>query len=428
MKGRISAGKITGTVKAPGSKSFSQRYILMAALSSAALRIHGISYSDDEQVAIGIAKASGSTMNFNGDTLDIVPEFCCPETVDVGESATSYRLALGLLAAKKCMTEFRGKQELARRPMNELASVLESMGARIEIKDDGFITLDATDLMVSDMEIDQTRSSQYVSSLLMLLAMSGEGEKKLCVRGTRSSEGYVDITASCLRTMGYDVIRDEGTYRVVARAGEGAPRDVLIERDYSSAAFFLVLGVLSSEEGIYLKELPEKSLQGDSVILDILRGSSSGVSVEYSEDTAIVKASRSPVSGVEIDAMSAPDLAPPISILGIFSRDGVVIRNPSRLRIKESDRYGEIVRLVRSFGAEVQEGEDYLRISAGSKVLNPGHLEFTDHRMIMSAIVAGLASGHEIQYDNLERINKSYPSFLGDLKKVGAAIKTDASL
>lgn len=426
MNARITANDIGGTVKVPGSKSFSQRYILMAAFGEEPVRISGLSYSDDEQVAIGIAKSAGSALNFSGDTLEIIPHFSCPSSVDVGESATSYRLTLGLLAARKCRTEFTGRQELAVRPISDLTSVLELMGAKIERKEGGFVQLDATRLNVSDMVVDQTKSSQYVSSLLLLLAMSGESEWKLKVTGIRSSKGYVDITISCLRDMGYDVIREENSYQV--KKLKNKVPDIHIERDFSSAAFFLILGILASDQGIFLKDLPEESLQGDAVIINTLKEASSSLSLTHNGKSLDVKASKGHMGPVEIDAKHEPDLAPPISILGIFSSEDVIIRNPSRLRIKESDRYSEIVRLVRSFGAEVEEGEDYLRIHSGPNVLNPGHLDFNDHRMIMSAIIAGLASGYEIQYGNLEKINKSYPSFLGDLKKVGALIRTDISL
>lgn len=427
MKARISSDELGGSVSAPSSKSYSQRYILMAGMGSSPVKIHGIHFSEDEQVAIGIIRGAGSVLTFEGDTLTIEPNFSCPKYVDVGESATSYRLSLGLLTAMKCRTEFVGRPELARRPMNELVEAIRSLGGKVDVKDDGFVALDAEDIRITDLQIDQSRSSQYVSSLLLLLAFGGMEGGKLTVKGARSSEGYVNITISCLKSMGYQVALEDGTY-TVSRTETDLPKDIYIERDYSSAAFFLVLGVLASDQGISLEGLPDNSLQADAIILDLLKASTDGISVVFADNKIIAKAVRGYVKHLEVDAKSTPDLAPPMAVLGIFSKEGVTIRNPSRLSIKESDRYSEIIRLVESFGARVEEGEDYLLIKGGHEVLNPGSLDFNDHRMVMSAIIAGLASGFDIEYGNIERINKSYPSFLGDLRKIGAVIRTDISL
>lgn len=427
MNAKISSDKLSGTLRAPGSKSYSQRYILMSGLGESPVSVHGVYFSEDEQVAIGVIRNSGSVLTFDDDTVRIEPNFNCPKFVDVGESATSYRLSLGMLAARKCKTEFVGKKELAKRPVNELLTSLASLGARFDRKDDGFVVMDASDIEVDDIEVDQSRSSQYVSSLLLFMAYSGAEEKKLKVKGTKSSEGYVRITESCLRTMGFDVIRDNDTFRIKKTEAEPL-RELYVERDYSSAAFFLILGALASDDGISIEGLPDNSLQADAVIVDTLKNSSDGISIVFSESKIIAKAIKSYVMHVEVDANITPDLAPPVSVLGIFSKDGVTIRNPGRLTIKETDRYGEIIRLAESFGARIEKGEDYLMIKRGQEILNPGTLSFNDHRMVMSAIVAGLASGFEIEYENVEKINKSYPSFLSDLKKVGATIKTQPEL
>jgi len=396
----------------------------MAGMGNSPVTVHGVYFSEDEQVALGIVRSSGAAITFDGDTVKIEPDFRCPKYVDVGESATSYRISVGMLAAKKCRTEFIGRPELARRPINELLDALRELGARITVKEDGFINLDASEIEIGDVRVDQTRSSQYVSSLLLFLAFCNNEGKKLEVRGTKSSEGYVDITVSCLKTMGFDVNRENDIF-TVARTNAEPVKDLYVERDYSSAAFFLILGALASDEGISIEGLPDNSLQADAVIVDTLKTSSEGISVVFSESKIIARSIKSYVMHVEIDADITPDLAPPVSVLGIFSKDGVTIRNPSRLSIKETDRYSEIIRLAESFGARIEKGEDYLTIRRGQEILNPEKLSFSDHRMVMSAIVAGLASGYEIEYENVERINKSYPSFLNDLKRVGATIRIE---
>ncbi len=421
MKVKISGVGLSGTVRVPGSKSYSQRHILIAGMGKTPVAIHGLSYSEDEQVALGIVKSSGAKVVYDGDSVKIEPNFKCPASVDVGESATSYRLAAGMLAARKCRTEFTGKPQLAGRPMADLIRSLEAMGAKINKKEDGFILLDAGGIKPQDIEIDQTRSSQYVSSMLLFLAFSDFTEKCLTVTGTKASEGYVNITVECLKTFGFNVQRDGDRYRI-ERAENAANKEIQIERDFSSAAFFIVLGLLASEEGISVEGLRKNSLQGDSAILEVLMNSCDGITLKPSNGQVAAFARKGTFSHVEIDADITPDLAPPVSVIGIFSSEGVTIKNPSRLTIKETDRKSEIIRLVESFGAVVEKGDNYIRIMRGRDTVNPGVLSFDDHRMVMSAIVAGIASGFEIEYGDIERINKSYPSFLKDLKKLGAAV------
>lgn len=424
MNARISGTDLSGTVKVPGSKSYSQRYILLAGMGSDPVSVHGVHFSEDEQVAIGIIRSMGSSVTVKGDTLHISPDFRCPEFVDVGESATSYRLTVGILAAGKCRTEFRGRPELARRPIGDLERSLTGVGVKFIRKEDGFVSIDASSAASGNLEIDQSKSSQYVSSLLLYLALSGHDSEKLKVTGTRASEGYVSITVSCLEAMGYSVKRSGDTFTVSRGSGKNVS-DLWVEKDFSSASFFIVLGALASKKGISINDLTVNSLQADSAIVDLLKDSGDCLSETYREGRRNVTVSKNDIGHIEIDADITPDLAPPVSVIGIFSRNGITIRNPSRLKIKETDRKSEIMRLARSFGADIEDAGDYLKISRGDEMLNPEVLAFDDHRMVMSAIVAGMASGFSIRHENLERINKSYPSFLRDLGKVGATIEME---
>lgn len=427
MKATISGNNLNGAIRPPGSKSFSQRFILFAGADEFNSTIHGVHYSQDEQVALGIIRSEGAVLKYYGDSVTVNPNFSCPDYVEVGESATSYRLSMGILAARKCRTEFRGHPELSRRPVGTLKEVLTSMGAKIEYKGDGFVLLDARDLTVEDAEIDGSKSSQFVSAMLAFYAFGGEKENSLKVKGDKTSLGYVEITIACLEAMGFRIEREINGFNVLGR-DEKPAEEYFIERDFSSAAFFLVLGLLASEQGIKVNDLPAKSQQADSVILDLLRKSSTGISITDSPERFEVRASKSVIDRIEIDADYCPDLAPIVGVIGIFQEKGVTIRNPGRLKIKESDRYSETIRLVESFGAEVEAGSDYLHIKKGARILNPGKLSFTDHRMIMSAIIAGLSAGFEIEYENVERINKSYPGFLDDLKRIGALIRLEPVL
>lgn len=426
MKAEISGKDLRGSIRVPGSKSFSQRYILMSALSGNTVRIDGISYSEDEQACISIAAATGAHVEYKGHTITVRPDFRCPPELYVGESATAYRMAVGMMAARCCRTRFTGNSGLGRRPMESLVDAYSSLGATFTRNEDGFMEMDASRITPGDVTVDQTASSQYVSSLLMFMAFS-EKRGTIRIQGKRSSMAYIGITASCLGDFGFTVSGDESGYSV---SGEGRTGmlSLHVERDYSSAAFFMVLGALSSRGGITMLDMPEKSLQGDSSIMEILGGMGSVPASSGLEGCVDITSQMMDLKHIEVDAALTPDLAPPLSVIGIFSREGVTIRNAERLSIKESDRYHEIIRLAGAFGADVAEGHGDLVIKRGEAIMNPGELEFTDHRMVMSAIIAGLASGYRIRHGGLECINKSYPSFLQDIGKLGAEVHLEPVL
>lgn len=424
MKAKIYAESVQGAISAPSSKSFAQRYILMAGFSETETMVRGLSFCDDEQVAIDIIKRCGSKVEYSGRDIKIIPNFKCPQTLYVGESATSYRLSIGLLSSKKCKTEFTGSPGLASRPVYPLLEALAESGVEYSIKEDGFISLDALNSEVRDATVDGSLSSQFISSLILFSAFA-EKRSNLSVAGKIASERYVDITIECLRNFGISVIHEKDRLEIDKRK-PSSRGTINIEGDYSSAAFFFVLGMLASENGIRVEGLKEGSMQPDSQILGILKSKSEGFKIEKEDGLISVTTRMSGIERIEIDADKAPDLAPPISVIGIFSSKGVVLRNYNRLEIKESKRASEIIRLAESFGAEIKKDGEKMLIKKG-KVTNPVNLSFKDHRMIMSAIIAGIASRFQIEYENVEMINKSYPDFLKHMRSIGAEIDFDIS-
>ena len=424
MKAEIYGNSIGGTVQAPSSKSFAQRYILMAGFSERETEIRGLSFSDDEQVAIDIIKRCGARVEYSGRNIHVIPSFHCPEALYVGESATSYRLAAGLLSSRRCRTEFTGMPGLGARPVEPLLNALSGMRVAASVREDGFISLDASGCEVADVAVDGSLSSQFISSLLLFYAFSGK-DSRLSLSGGVVSERYVDITIECLRNFGVDVSGNEGCFSI-SGGNPLAMGEISVEGDYSSASFFIVLGLLASVKGVTVKGLRKHSLQPDSSILGILSGRTHGIMTEQSDGEISVTSRMSEIERIVVDADSEPDLAPPLSVIGIFSSGGIVIKNCNRLEIKESRRASEIMRLAESFGAEVVKDEDTITIRKG-RIINPGRLSFTDHRMIMSAIIAGVASGFRIEYENIEKINKSYPDFLTHLKSAGAEVTFEIS-
>lgn len=424
VRARVSANRISGIINAPSSKSYSQRYVILSGLTEGVKEIRGLSFSEDEQIAIGIVKKCGSDVKYFGRNITITPHFTCPKEVFVGESATSYRLAVGALAGKGCRTAFSGDTSLSVRPIDDLVSSLEHLSVKVSKKSDGFVEIDASEREAKQVEIDASLSSQFVSSVLLYYSFLDGGDRSLSIKGDRSSSDYIRITIDCLRKFGIEISEKKNEYLVKGALSKYDGK-IKIEGDYSSSAFPIVLGLLASDEGISIHGLKESSIQGDRALVEILKKHSTGISTEKVDGDYIISAKRGVIERIDVDINDYPDLAPPLSVIGIFSDNGVNLRNYHRLAIKESNRADEIIRLAKNFGATVEADEKSISIRRGKVIKAPDKLEFYDHRMIMSAIIAGISSGFDISHENVEKINKSYPDFLNDISRVGASVKFD---
>ncbi len=364
--------------------------------------MHGVSMSDDERISIGIADACRNVM-IDGYDVHISGEFRCPSDLYAGESATAYRLSMGSFAAKKCAVRYHGSPFLASRPVRGLQAALEDLGVSFKRMDDGFFTVDGKGSKNIPVTVSG-ESSQFASSLMIYYAAMGGG--RFMIRNPKSA-GYLNITAECLESFGFRVyIGDE----IIVEERERKNAEVNIERDFSSAAFFMVLGSISDRWDISINGLNRNSVQPDSAILSIIGGNlewnGDVLNVKYGIDDEII-----------VDAGVNPDLCPPLAVAGIFSDSGVIIRNTERLRSKESDRESEIERLAGMFGAHVEISDTYMRIRKG-ELRAPAYTGFTDHRMIMAAVIAGLASGKPVMHMNAENVSKSFPSFFNEIGKL----------
>ncbi|WMT51744.1 MAG: 3-phosphoshikimate 1-carboxyvinyltransferase [Ferroplasma sp.] len=417
MNIRIKRENIGGIIFAPSSKSFTQRYVLYSAFSNKPVRLNNVSFSEDEIISMKIAEKCNAVIEYDRKNMRIVPDFRCPENMYVGESGTSYRLSIGLLCARNCQTSITGEPSLARRPVDTLISALSDAGSRFNKKEDGFYAVDGRGASSTPVEIDGSVSSQYVSSMLFYYSILGGGSFRAL---NTVSGGYLKITENCLANFGVKVEEDDGRYQIINQ--KCPEKTVDIEGDYSSASYFIVLGIFTGN--IIIKNLNYMSLQPDRNIVELINNATGSVK-PVSQGIEIRKADH--INRIIVDAAVSPDMAPVISVIGIFSEEGVQIYNYQRLREKESDRFMGIVNMCRSFGAKVTVNDSCIYIKKGRNLF-PDYMEYSDHRMTMSSIIAGVIAGSDTEFGKCESINKSYPEFLNDLKKIGVDIYFDANL
>ena len=412
---RFFPSDIRGQIRIPGSKHYTQRLLLLSAFSDIPVRMVNISHSQDEGIAAGIAAQCGSDVLVSGSEISVYPSFRVPEEIYCGESATSARMAISLLCLKKSVTYVRMEKSLIRRDFSPLISALESVGCRFETRMGG-IMVDASGFFPHSMEIDASLSSQFVSSLLMMLSLLGDSNLKIKITGKEVSAGYVDITQDCLAKFGVNVKREKNEYYVTGKL-RNPESQIEVESDMSSSSFLVTMGVLSSRGCIHLLDVVSSGIQPDHHYVDAL--SRAGFKVKYNTSERTIDSCLSNGDTITVDVDRNPDLAPIASVIGILNSNGVVLKNTLRLTWKESDRRGEIIRLAESFGASVTEDGYDIMIKKGSNPLKPDKLIFNDHRMTMAATVASIASGSETIVGDLDSVKKSYPSFLNDLSSLG---------
>jgi len=417
MNLKLKHRNISGTIIAPSSKSYTQRYVLYSAFSNKPVKIKNISFSDDEIISLKIAESCNASISYNKKDITIKPDFRPPDNIYVGESGTSYRLSLGLLAARKCKTLIRGEQQLAARPIEPLIDALSNAGTVFTKCKSGFFNLNGENSTTNSVHIDGKTSSQFVSALLFYYSIAGKGNFTV---NNMVSENYVKITINCLSNFGVAVQNNGSNYSIANN--NYIEKEIEIEGDYSSASYFIVLGLFTGN--IKIKNLNVHSLQPDRQIVDLLNKATGSIKMHGSE-LEIIKADN--IREIIIDASITPDIAPIVSIIGIFSENGVKILNYRRLKTKESDRWAGIVHMCRSFGASVSVSGEFIAIKKGN-IKDPEFIEFTDHRMIMSGIIAGIIGQTDTEYRNVEKINKSYPEFLVDLKRLGLEMNIDIKL
>ncbi len=412
---RISPGTITGAVRAPGSKSYTQRYVLASAFTDASLHLSDVAFCEDDLTAISIAESCGKAVRKSGSDLWISGPYSCPESIDCRDSGTTLRLSLGLLSARGCVSTVNLSKQLSARPILPLLESLSGNGVIFDMSV-GHITIDASAVRPGNSDIGGQITSQFVSSLLMFQALM-DSDKSVRVLGHSVSGNYIVLTMQVMKEFGATVSGTSRTFDV-SDTFSADRVDAVIEGDYSSAAYFLALGALTSQEGITIENLNPDSLQPDAAVF---RGNWPG---SWSESDDRYHISRNRIGKVVIDCDETPDLAPVTAVLGLLSGTGSTILHAERLRTKESDRLSEITRLVRAFGGEaVTKGMD-LEVEPSNSIPRVEELSFTDHRMIMAAIVAGIASEQTVIHHNVELIAKSYPGFLTDLEKIGVHVES----
>ena len=411
----------SGVLAAPPSKSMAHRAVLCAALADGESRLTGLAHSQDIDATLAAAAALGAQVEAGESWARIAgaaPLQAPAAPVDCCESGSTLRFLIPLAALTGRPVAFTGRGRLMQRPQSVYQELFAAQGLRFEQAGDALTV--AGPLRPGCFSLAGDVSSQFISGLLFALPLL-DGDSRLCLKPPVESRSYIEMTRAAQSRFGVaSAWLDE--YTLAVPGGQAyRPRDMAIEGDWSQAAFPAALGVLAGD--VTVTGLEPGTLQGDAVILDILRrcgGRAEAV-------PGGVRFQKSALHGTKIDLADCPDLGPILMALGLLCEGETVIANAGRLRLKESDRIAAMEQELRKLGGRIESdgGTVTVRRSALHAPAGPlwGH---NDHRVVMSLTVLAAAAGLPVQIDGAEAVAKSWPGFFAAVRQLGVEVQTDA--
>ncbi|WP_409499878.1 3-phosphoshikimate 1-carboxyvinyltransferase [Mannheimia glucosida] len=419
--------RVEGEINLPGSKSLSNRALLLAALATGTTRVTNLLDSDDIRHMLNALKALGVKYELSEDKTVCVVEgiggaFKVQNGLSLflGNAGTAMRplaAALCLKGEEKAQVILTGEPRMKERPIKHLVDALRQVGAEVQyLENEGYPPLVITNsgLQGGKVQIDGSISSQFLTALLMSAPLA-ESDMEIEIIGDLVSKPYIDITLSMMKDFGIMVEnRDYKTFLVKGKQGYVAPQgNYLVEGDASSASYFLAAGAIKGN--VKVTGIGKKSIQGDRLFADVLE--KMGAKITWGED--FIQAEQAPLKGVDMDMNHIPDAAMTIATTALFAEGETVIRNIYNWRVKETDRLNAMATELSKIGAVIEEGEDFIRIQPlALEHFQHAEIEtYNDHRMAMCFSLIAL-SNTEVTILDPNCTAKTFPTYFSELEKL----------
>lgn len=409
--------KLRGIVNIVPSKSYSHRAIIAASLADGISIIKNVLFSDDIRKTIDACKAMGAQIKEYHDYLEIKGTKKVLRTekfINVGESGSTIRFFIPIMLTNEEEMEFIGENNLVNRPLDTYFDIFDEQNIKYEHPSSKYLPLKTKGKLKSGVyNIAGNISSQFITGLLFALPLL-DGESVINVTTNLESKAYVDLTLDILKKFGITVVNNDYKSFIIKGNQIYKPLNYTIEGDFSQAAFFLGMGLLGND--IKLGCMNLDSLQGDKkIISDII---SLGGEVNF--ENGLLFAKTKGLKETEIDLSQAPDLGPVLSVISSLAKGEVRLYNAYRLRLKECDRITCMKEELLKLSAKVFETEDEMYFEGINSFKALEELDsHNDHRIAMSLAVASTVCTNSIILRNAECVNKSYPHFWDDFKKLG---------
>ncbi len=416
--------KIDGEINLPGSKSLSNRALLLAALSEGTTKITNLLESDDTRHMLNALKQLGInyTLSENKTECTVIGNAGAIHITNVhelflGNAGTAMRPLCAALCLGTGSYLLTGEPRMKERPIGHLVDALREAGAKISYKEnEGYppLLIEAEGLRGGDVKIDGAISSQFLTALLLAAPMAKE-DMTISIIGELVSKPYIDITLHIMKEFGVDVVNDNyKTFSIKGGQTYKAVETFMVEGDASSASYFLAAAAIKGGT-VKVTGIGKKSIQGDVLFVDVLE--KMGAVVEWGDD--FVSVSKGDLHAIDMDFNHIPDAAMTIATMALFVEGTTTLRNIYNWRVKETDRLFAMATELRKVGAEVEEGEDYLKITA-PKVLKHAEIDtYDDHRMAMCFSLLAL-DPVSVTINEPECTAKTFPTYFEVLQSISS--------
>ena len=426
-----------GTVTLPGSKSISNRVLLLAAMSQGTTAIHDLLDSDDTRVMLAALRSLGCKVVESGTTVHVtgvggqLPQ--AHAKLFMGNAGTAMRPLTAALAVLGGDFELSGVARMHERPIGDLVDALRQLGCRIDyLGNDGFppLRIGQPSLQLSaPIQVRGDVSSQFLTALLMALPLVAKQDIVIDVVGELISRPYIEITLNLLARFGVTVQR-QGWQRFTIPAGAQlkSPGSVHVEADASSASYFLALGAIASavngHTGIRIQGVGADSIQGDIRFIEAAQ--SMGAQVQSGPNWLQVTRGAWPLKAIDLDCNHIPDAAMTLAVMALYADGTTTLSNIASWRVKETDRIAAMAAELRKLGATVEEGPDFIRITPPTQWTTGSIHTYDDHRVAMCFSLAAFnPAGLPIRIEDPKCVAKTFPDYFETLFSVASAA-TDA--
>jgi 3-phosphoshikimate 1-carboxyvinyltransferase len=397
-------------VTIPGSKSYTHRVLVAAALAKGESSILNGLKSEDTQLTIHALRQMGVEIVEDKDRWRVTgrggrfaPRH---EAIHLGNSGTSMRLVAALAVLGEGKYILNGTQRMHQRPIGKLLDGLTQAGAYARAVNQNAcppVVIDGQNMTGGRIELDCSDSSQYLSALLFIAPCTQNGMQIEVIHGP-VSQPYIDMTITVMECFGINVKREEYSFFKVAGGQVYQPTEIIVEPDASNASYFWAAAAIT-RASITVEGVHSHSRQGDVGFAKVLQ--QMGCDVNKLHDGINVTGGK--LKSIDVDMGHMPDLVPTLAVVAAFADGTTRIRNVGHLKVKESDRLNAVATELARMGIDVETGNSEITIRGGN--LRGAVIDtYGDHRMAMSFAVAGLAAPGVFIRDET-CVNKSFPSF-----------------
>ena len=433
-----------GTVRLPGSKSISNRVLLLAALSRGQTTVHDLLASDDTAVMLTALERLGCTVQQNGDTAVIGGLggrlVQTKASLFMGNAGTAMRPLTAALALLGGEFELSGVARMHERPIGDLVDALKQLGCSIDyLGNEGFPPLR---LRPGHLKLDEPIrvrgdvSSQFLTALLMALPLVASRDICIEVVGELISRPYIEITLNLLQRFGIHVQRPLGAdnwQRFIIPAGSQyqSPGEIHVEGDASSASYFIALGALAEraegQNGIEILGVGGNSIQGDIRFVEAAR--MMGAQIQSTPNSLHISRGKPgqgwPLKAIDLDCNHIPDAAMTLAVMALYADGTTTLRNIASWRVKETDRIAAMACELKKLGATVEEGADYLKITPPAQAAQwkaAAIRTYDDHRVAMCFSLAAFNPARlPVQILDPKCVAKTFPDYFEALFAVTEA-------